>query len=62
MMSARAEQLALTEIADQVWAFHRAHAICDMIGLNLTHPRFVVENVDLGQRHDDTCRGDFVKF
>ena len=33
-----------------------------MIGLNLTHPRFVIENVDLGQRHDETCRGDFVKF
>ena len=54
--------IPLTEIADQVWPFHRAHAICDMIGLNLTHPRFVIENVDLGQRHDETCRGDFVKF
>ena len=56
------DQLTLPEIANQVWPFHRAHAICDMIGLNLTHPRFVIENVDLGQRHDDTCRGDFVKF
>jgi hypothetical protein len=54
--------LSLTEIAERVWPFHRAHAIGDMIGLNLTHPRFVIENVDLGRRHDETCRGDFVKF
>lgn len=56
------ERLPLTDIAERAWSFHRAHAICDMIGLNLTHPRFVIENVDLGQRHDETCRGDFVKF
>jgi hypothetical protein len=56
------ELITLTEIAEQVWPFHRTHAIGDMIGLNLTHPRFVIENVDLGRRHDETCRGDFVKF
>ncbi len=48
--------------AERIQAFHRLHPICDMIGLNLTHPRFVIENVDLGRRHDETCRGDFVKF
>ncbi|MCE7982204.1 MAG: hypothetical protein DYG89_13495 [Caldilinea sp. CFX5] len=56
------ELLSLTEIANYVWPFHHIYPICDMIGLNLTHPRFVIENIDLGQRHDATCRGDFVKF
>lgn len=56
------ELLALSEIAERVWPFHRDHFIGDMIGLNLTHPRFVIENVDLGRRHDETCRGDFAKF
>lgn len=42
--------------------FHSAHPICDMLGLNLNHPRLLVDNVDLGQRHKDTCRGDFAKF
>ena len=54
--------IPLAALAERVWSFHRDHAIGDMIGLNLTHPRFVIENVDLGQRHDKTCRGDFVKF
>ena len=54
--------VTLPAIAVRVRTFHSAHPICDMIGLNLTHPRFVIENVDLGRRHDDTCRGDFVKF
>ncbi|MFN8441422.1 MAG: membrane dipeptidase [Caldilineaceae bacterium] len=56
------EFITWEEIANQVEDFHRRHPICDMIGLNLTHPRFVIENVDLGARHDETCRGDFVKF
>jgi membrane dipeptidase len=43
-------------------AFHHQHPVADMLGLNLTHPRFLVDNVDLGVRHDDTCRGDFSKF
>jgi len=47
---------------DRAAAFHRRHPVADMLGLNLTHPRFLVDNVDLGVRHDDTCRGDFVKF
>ncbi len=56
------EFISLASISERVATFHRDHAICDMIGLNLTHPRFVIENVDLGRRHDETCRGDFVKF
>lgn len=56
------ETIPLASIRERVADFHRDHALCDMIGLNLTHPRFVIENVDLGQRHDETCRGDFVKF
>ena len=43
-------------------SFHDQHPIADMLGLNLTHPRFLVDNVDLGARHDDTCRGDFPQF
>lgn len=33
-----------------------------MLGLNLTHPRFLIDNIDLGRRNQDTCRGDFPKF
>mgnify|MGYP003343773065 CR=1 FL=1 len=33
-----------------------------MLGLNLTHPRYLIDNVPLGKRHTDTCRGDFPKF
>ena len=36
--------------------------ICDMLGLNLTHPRFSIDHIDLGILDDTTCRGDFVKF
>lgn len=56
------EFITRTAIVDRAQDFHRRYPIGDMIGLNLTHPRFVIENVDLGQRHDETCRGDFVKF
>ena len=42
--------------------FHRDHPVCDMLGLNLNHPRFVLDDVDLGQRMDDHYRGDFPKF
>ncbi len=38
--------------------FHRQHPLCDMLGLNLTHPRFLVDNIDLGKRNEDTCRED----
>jgi membrane dipeptidase len=49
-VSARARQL------------HHDHPIADMLGLNLTHPRFLLDQIDLGQRQERTCRGDFVKF
>ena len=26
------------------------HPVCDMLGLNLTHPRFVIDDIDLGQK------------
>ena len=39
-----------------------AHPIADMLGLNLTHPRFLVDHIDLGVRQETSCRGDFVKF
>ncbi|MEE2659674.1 MAG: membrane dipeptidase [Candidatus Latescibacterota bacterium] len=42
--------------------FHAHHPVCDMLGLNLTHPRFCVADVDLGRRDDSSCRGDFPKF
>ena len=42
--------------------FIETHPVCDMLGLNLTHPRFVIDHIDLGRRDDTTCRGDFVKF
>jgi membrane dipeptidase len=45
------------------WAdFVQTHPVCDMLGLNLTHPRFALDHIDLGQRDDSTFRGDFVKF
>lgn len=34
----------------------------DMLGLNLTHPRFLVDHIDLGVRQATSCRGDFRKF
>ena len=37
--------------------FVHAYPLCDMLGLNLTHPRFAI---DLVQRDESTCRGDFV--
>ena len=36
--------------------------LCDMLGLNLTHPRFSIDHIDLGILDETTCRGDFVKF
>ena len=42
--------------------FHRNHPITDMLGLNLTHPRFYFDDVDLGVRDDTGRRGDFPKF
>ena len=33
-----------------------------MLGLNLTHPRFVIDDIDLGKKDASGCRGDFPKF
>ena len=49
-------------VSDQAHTVHATHPVCDMLGLNLTHPRFLIDHIDLGVRQDDTCRGDFVKF
>ncbi|NKB66364.1 MAG: hypothetical protein GKR89_04840 [Candidatus Latescibacteria bacterium] len=46
---------------DRAEAFHQAHPICDMLGINLNHPRFLVDDIDLGQRQD-SFRGCFPKF
>jgi microsomal dipeptidase-like Zn-dependent dipeptidase len=54
--------MQLDSFDPRVQAFIRSHPICDMLALNLTHPRFVLDHIDLGQRDDSTCRGDFVKF
>ena len=40
----------LKQISDQVRHFHDTNPICDMLGLNLTHPRFVLDHTDLGKR------------
>ena len=45
-------------LTDRVRQFHRDHPICDMLGLNLTHPRFLLDDIDLGQRAAPTRRGD----
>jgi membrane dipeptidase len=49
-------------VSERARRFHLEHPVCDLLGLNLTHPRFLVDNIDLGRRNDDTCRGDFPKF
>jgi membrane dipeptidase len=49
-------------IHPRVADFVSTHPVCDMLGLNLTHPRFSIDHIDLGQRDNSTCRGDFVKF
>lgn len=48
--------------ANDARPFHHRHLVADMLGLNLTHPRFLLDQVDLGRRDATTCRGDFVKF
>jgi membrane dipeptidase len=52
----------IDSVSDRARQFHRDHPVCDMLGLNLTHPRFLIDNIDLGRRNLDTCRGDFPKF
>ncbi len=52
----------ITDISDQVRAFHHAHPVADMLGENLTHPRHLVDDIDLGSLDATTCRGDFIKW
>src|SRR5579864_7917051 len=52
----------INSVSDRARAFHQAHPVCDMLALNLTHPRFTIDNIDLGKRNEDTCEGDFPKF
>jgi membrane dipeptidase len=40
----------------------KSFPLCDMLGINLTHPRFSIDHIDLGILDETTCRGDFVKF
>jgi membrane dipeptidase len=49
-------------ISDRARRFHADHPICDMLGINLSHPRFLRDHVDLGVRGDDTFRADFPKL
>ena len=30
--------------------FIEAHPICDMLGLDLTYPRFAIDHIDLGRK------------
>ena len=43
-------------LTDRVRQFHRDYPICDMLGLNLTHPRFLLDDIDLGKRDATTRR------
>ena len=52
----------ITGISARARELHRRHPICDLLGLNLSHPRFLVDDVDLGVYREDTCRGDLLKF
>ena len=52
----------MESLSQRAHQFHRDYPICDMLGLNLTHPRFLIDNIDLGVRQDTSCRGDFPKF
>ena len=49
-------------ISDRTRRFHRDHPICDLLALNLGHPRFTVSDIDLGVRDETSRRGDFPKF
>ena len=49
-------------VAGRARQFNQDHPITDMLGLNLNHPRFLLDDVDLGQRDATTRRGDFPKL
>ena len=52
----------MSDISERASEFHRNHPICDMLGFNLNHPRFICDGVDLGVKDMTTCRGDFPKL
>ncbi len=52
----------ITDIGERARALHHAHPVADMLGENLTHPRHLVDDIDLGALDATTCRGDFVKW
>ena len=54
--------MSLSECTTVTQRFFEVHPICDMLGLNLTHPRFAIDHIDLGRKDSTICRGDFVKF
>ena len=62
LAAARPSTDAVESVSERARTFHREHPVCDMLGLNLTHPRFLIDNIDLGRRNEDSCRGDFPKF
>ena len=49
-------------ISERSRQFHAEHPICDMLGFNLNHPRFLLDDVDLGLLREDTYRADFPKL
>ena len=52
----------MNSISEQTQQFHREHPICDLLSLNLGHPRFTVSDIDLGKRDETSRRADFPKF
>lgn len=56
------ETVIVRVVSQRARQFHQNHPICDMLGLNLNHPRFVLDDTDLTQRAEDHFRGDFPKF
>lgn len=52
----------ITGISERTRAFQCAHPLADMLGENLTHPRHLVDDIDLGALDATTCRGDFIKW
>jgi len=49
-------------ISERARQFHDRHPICDMLGFNLNHPRFLLDDVDLALLREDTYRADFPKL
>ena len=52
----------MNSISERTRRFLRDHPIADLLALNLSHPRFTIADIDLGQRDETSRRGDFPKF